>query len=165
MTSITNSSVKEDRYLAHLAGMKGGKNIIGFYDRYWAAPSAQKHPIANSISASIMGLIKGGVLTTCGVLASPLMNSSTRSSIFGSSTWDVCTACGVNAKSLGDLIFKVQNILDPKNAQSYFDQTMEVYKLSLSASAQCAIDDQALMVCRAGNYASGIVDTLPITIC
>lgn len=158
MTNISNSSIAEDRYLAHMAEMQGGKNIIGFSDRYWAS-SAQKHPIGNKMFASTIGLIKSSVVTSFALLAYPLMNSSTRSSILGSAL-DVCLTCGINVKTIGDLFYKVQNLVDPHKTQSYVEQTMEAYKAGAEAVANCATDDKALLACRAGNYAGGIVDML-----
>lgn len=158
MASITSSPITEDRYIAHLAGMQTGKKIIGFYDKY-KAYSAQKHPISNKIAASMIGSIKGGVITTFGVLAYPLVNNSMRSSILGSG-WSVCTACGVHAKSVADVILSIEQFVEPEKAQSYWEKKANSYVMGFKTIHSCATDDQSLMSCRAVNYVGGVWDTL-----
>lgn len=159
MTSIANSSVVEDQYIAHLAGMPAGKMIIGFGDGF-KSYSAQKHPIANSISASIIGLIGSGVLTTVGVLAYPLANSSMRESILGSALVNICGACKTNAEALTKLFCDVQRIIEPDKAALNCGRTIESYEFGLEAGSKCPADDQFVPQCRIINYHGGVWNTV-----
>lgn len=158
MTNITTSPIVEDRYIAHMAGLDAGQKTIGHTDKF-NATYAQKRPISNTISAGIIGSVKGMAVTTLGLLASPFLNSTSRASIMGNS-WEVCSSCGINVKATMDILHKAVEIFDPRQAMPFFDQQFDAIEKGLAAAGQCLTDSEALSNCRVINYAGSILDTV-----
>lgn len=162
MSSIQNSLVVEDKYIAYLAGMQTGKKIIESNDER-KAYLAQKHPISNKITASIMGLINSSIFTTAGVLAYPLVNGSMRSSILGSRS-NVCVTCGSNLQSIALLITDIQRKITPEKSLPNWAEncaaTISSYVIGIDAATSCTTNEQALMSCRAFNLVGGTWNTL-----
>lgn len=109
MNNLSNSSVNEDRYIAHLAG-NGGTNPIGWSDS-WNAGGAKKHPIGNSIGSTIDGLVGGLFRTGALVTAATLSKVDNFTSVFGSKE-QVCVVLGQNLASLGNLVMRSALYLD-----------------------------------------------------
>lgn len=157
MITIAKSPV-EDRYIAYLAGAQKGINPITNKDRN-KAYCAQKHPVSNKIASSIIGLLKGGFITSFGLATYPLVNQTMKASIFGS-TWEVCSACGAHGKALADLIQNIHRFVDPQKAPSYLGQKVQSYLAGLSITGSCVADKQNLINCRIVNYLGSIAETL-----
>lgn len=169
--SIVNNSPVEDRYIAYLAGLpRGGQQTIEFMDKYQAS-SAQRHPISNQISSSIVGSIKGITLTALGVLAYPVVNEGIKSDVLGS-TWEVCSTWVDNFQTHAESLYnfdphKISDYVDFQKVKTVFWQMMKTSHDGLKTGYKCLTDDAMFEQCReelikkgrANDYINSVMDT------
>lgn len=170
MNSIANSSVVEDRYIAHLAEMQGGQKTIEFIDKLHAW-GAQKHPVLNIITSGITGSVKATAITTLFVLAFPLGNTRMLSNICGSAM-DLCVPCGIHTRSITQSITDLSVFINKFNPYvSYWEEKVLSYAfgvcgkvmsevLGIGATGTCFVNDKTLIWCRGVNYIGSVLETL-----
>lgn len=159
MTSITNSSITEDRYIANLAGMKSNKKALEGINKFRG--SGQGSPLRKGISTALLG-----------AFAYPLINSDMRATILGSTSFLgiplVSSACSLRAYSItkftADLAFSVLPYIDPKATYSSIEKsivsTFASLGIGVNTAIESATDNKINMGCRAVNYLGSVGDTL-----
>ncbi|MBA3817033.1 MAG: hypothetical protein H0X29_11055 [Parachlamydiaceae bacterium] len=158
MSSITKSSVIEDRYIASLAGLTDGQKTIGHVDKY-NAYYAKNHPISNTIASGFIGSLNGVAITHFGVLAYLLLNNDKRASIFGSAK-EVCVSCGLHTRSITALLLNMQMFLTPKQGVSWMQQQLLSLRVGVGAAVVCVVDNPINLGCRVVNYVGGVQETI-----
>lgn len=154
MTSITNSKIAEDRYIANLAGMKGGKKALEGFNKFRG--STQESPLGRGIATAILG-----------AFAYPLINSDMRWSFLGPAQ-EICYAAGSRATQIGflatNLLFRVRQQINPEatfnNIKTGVAEGLASFGLGLEAANTClAANDKTRMGYRAVNYLGSVGDT------
>lgn len=159
MTTIANSPVMEDRYIAYLAG-KNGSNTIGWGD-YYKASAAQKHPQLNEFASSIFGSIDGIFFTGAGLLAYPFFDKTLNSAITGSSL-EVGLAFRNNLKPVQDLMVNIQQTFIPSDGlfkALFSDLKSKIDSMNLVELGK-GIYNGNLKEYRIVNYAGSVLNTL-----
>lgn len=154
MTSITNSSITEDRYIANLAGMKSNKKALEGFNKFRG--SSQANPLRKGISTALLG-----------AFAYPLINSDMRGLFLGSAN-EICVAAGTRAAQIGllatNLLFRIRQQVNPdaifNNIKAGVTEGLASFGLGLGTADKClAADDITRMGYRAVNYLGSVGDT------
>jgi len=160
MNSLCNSIFRsnENKYLDHLARNASGQSPIGWSDKRLAS-SAQNHPIANTVKATLSGINNGTFFTGLGLIAYPLINETTRDNILGDS--EVCTECTASFAKLlwqgASEVFKQSKTWGNGIENTWsFSKTMG--ELGIKAVSNCV--DGITLPCRIANLASAVLDTI-----
>ncbi len=159
MSILPNSSVKEDRYIAYLAGQKGGQKIIGKTDEPDVF-KAQEPPISNRIASVLNGSLSGISATLLGLLVYPFINGDTRETIIGSSKFSICTSCGIHLKNLSGFLLQFPEFSPTKKALSYLDQQFTSFSAGIVTVLKCSDKEDLFNACRLMNYLGAIKDVL-----